>query len=900
MTGIATSAFGLAVHVHEVMVSHGAGGARIEAHGKHAAWSSLDALIRRGYRDAILVSERAAPLLERRFDLAKVETSSEDEVPAYRLVRRETTGFGLGSRPLAPLVGRERELSVLLDRMADVEAGHGQVVGILGEPGVGKSRLLLELTCADVTRRWRVLSVGALSYATTTPFLVTSELLRRVFGIEDTDDPARVEARVVTTIRTEYVELEADLPPLLAVLDMPIVDDAWGCLDARQRHQRILDAVRRLLLVASRRQPLLLVIEDMHWIDTATQAVLDALVESLQGARIVLLITYRPEYRHSWGSKTYYSQVRVDPLSPDGAGTLLRWLLGSDASLQPLVPRLHELARGNPFFLEETVRALADTRAVVGERGAYRLAHALDTIRLPASVEAVLATRIERLPADGRELLRWAAVIGTHVPAALLRVVVAWPDESFRRGLAYLAAAELLYETRVAPDPAYAFKHALTHEVAYGSLLPEQHRPAHARVVEAIEQTYRDRLAEHVEQLAHHAVRGGMLAKAIDYLRWAGQRAAARSALPEARAWFEQALRVLDALPASPSTLEQAFEIRFELRPVLSVLGDLRETRELLRQAEALAEQLNDDRRRGRVYALLTNTHSQLGELDEAVATGTRARDVAGRLKDVSLRLLATTYLGQAHNYRGDHERAVALAAENLSALPPGSMHERFGLPVPASVYDRWVLVPSLAELGRFAEAAKHDAEAIELAEPTQHAYTMGGTYMTAGVLRLVRGEWREARSHLERASAVFRAGNVALPLPHAAAGAAWALAELNETEDAHERIRGSRGAAEASCGERHRSRLRLLVTGSCRLGLARLEDAQRLADLRSNPSVEFGAYAPCLAPARRHRDPSRPVRSRAQRTAVPAGAWPRRTARHALAHRPLPSRPRHAIPAGG
>ena len=292
---------------------------------------------------------------------------------------------------------------------------------------------------------------------------------------------------------------------------------------------------------------------------------------------------------------------------------------------------------------------------------------------MPATVQAILAARIDRLSPEDKRLLQAAAVIGKDVPFALLLAIAELPEEDLRRGLAHLQAAEFLYETSLFPDLEYTFKHALTHEVTYGGLLQERRRALHARIVDAIETLHRDRLGEQIERLAHHALRGEVWEKAVHYLRQAGLKAAARSALPEARGWFEQALGVLEALPESPSTLEQGFEIRLELRPMLGQLGEVRRVLERLREAEALAERLNDDRRRGRVCAFMTNTHSQLGELDEALVTGTRALEIAGRLGDLRLRILTTTYLEQAHYFRGEYERVVELATDNLAALPADS-----------------------------------------------------------------------------------------------------------------------------------------------------------------------------------------------------------------------------------
>src|SRR5438034_1252379 len=468
-------------------------------------------------------------------------------------------------------------------------------------------------------------------------------------------------------------------------------------LDPRQKRQRTLEAVKLLVLEESRRQPVLLVFEDIHWIDSETQAVLDTLVESLPSHRVLLLVSYRPECQHAWGNKSYYGQLRLDPLSPDHAHALLDSLVGRDGATAGLKAGLNERTGGNPFFLEECVRTLVETGVLVGDRGTYRLARPSGEIQVPATVQAVLAARIDRLSQEDKTLLQTAAVIGKDVSFALLAVVADLPEEVLGARLIGLQRSEFLYETRLIPDLEYAFKHALTHEVTYGGLLQERRRELHARIVDAIETLHRDRLGGEIERLAHHAVRGELREKAVDYLRQAGGKAAARSALPHALAWIEQALGILESLPESPSTLEQAFETRLELRPVLTLLGELRRQKDLLREAEILAEQLNDDRRRGRVCAFLTSAHSLLGELDEGLGAGTRALEIAGRLGDLRLRIATTSHLEQAHYYRGEYERVVELASDNLAALPAAWVYEYFGSAAPASVFDRSWLVMSLA-----------------------------------------------------------------------------------------------------------------------------------------------------------------------------------------------------------
>ena len=313
-----------------------------------------------------------------------------------------------------------------------------------------------------------------------------------------------------------------------------------------------------------------LVFEDLHWIDSETRALLDSLAESLAAMPMLLLVTYRPEYRHAWEGEANYTRITLDPLSPENADELLDSLLGDDGSLKPLKHLLAETTGRNPLFIEENVRALVETQSLAGERGAYRLAQPVATILVPATLQAILAARIDRLPADEKLMLETAAVIGKDVPFALLQTVVDDGEATLRQRLNELQVAEFLHETHRSLDLEYTFKHAVTHEVAYNSVLPERRRVLHARIAEAIEQLHAGRLMEHVERLAHHTLKGEVWEKAVHYLRQAGLKASTRSAPQEALGWFEQALGVLEALPESQSALEQAFEIRFELRTVLA------------------------------------------------------------------------------------------------------------------------------------------------------------------------------------------------------------------------------------------------------------------------------------------------------------------------------------------
>jgi class 3 adenylate cyclase/tetratricopeptide (TPR) repeat protein len=690
-------------------------------------------------------------------------------------------------RGLTRFIGRNVELDQLRRAQQLAGDGQGQLAAIVGEAGVGKSRLVYELTHSHRAHGWLILESTSVSYGKATSYLPVIDLLKGYFKVHDRDDLRSIREKVTGKLFALDRVLEPTLPALLTLLDVPVDDPAWGALDPSQRRQRTLDAVRRLLLREAREQPVLLIFEDLHWIDGETQALIDALVESLGSARLLLLVNYRPEYRHAWGSKTSYSQMRLDALPAESAGELLEALVGDDPSLTPLKERL--VKRGNPFFLEEVVRTLVETKALAGERGRYRLTQPIQAIQVPPTVQAMLAARIDRLVPEDKRLLQIASVIGKDVPWVLLEAIAELPHDALRGGLDRLQAAEFLYEAALYPDLEYSFKHALTLEVAYGGLLQERRRELHGRIVEIIESLHRERLGGEIERLAHHAFRGELREKAVHYLRQAGLRAVARSAPHEAVAWLEQALGVVAALPESPSALAHAFDIRLDLRPVLNNLGELRRSLNRMREAETLAERLTDDRRRGWVCALVTNSHALLGEPDEALVSGARALEIAERLGDLRLRIPSTSYLEQAHYYRGDYERVVALATDNLRALEADWVSDYFGMGAPPSVWDRSWQIMSLAQLGRFAEAAEREAEAVRLAESTSNAPTVALAHFGGGTLHLVRGDWARARSVIERWITVVRTGNVLIQLPWAVASSAWAMAQVGEAGEAAERL---------------------------------------------------------------------------------------------------------------
>jgi class 3 adenylate cyclase/tetratricopeptide (TPR) repeat protein len=727
----------------------------------------------------------------------------------------------LADRGLAKFVGRSAEVQELTAAFESSVTGRGQTVAIVGEAGVGKSRLLWQFTHSRRTENCLTLEAACASYGETMSYLPVIQLLRGYFQIDGREESRRIREKVVGRLLSLDRGLEPSLPPLLALLDVPTQDQNWKDLDPDERRERTLEAVTQLVIRESQVQPLLVVFEDLHWIDPETQAVLDRLVRNVAGARVLVLVSYRPEYRHGWGDRPYYTHLRVEPLARPSAQELLDALLGGDASLDELKRLLVERTGGNPLFLEQSVRALVETHELAGEAGAYRLTEPMHAIQVPASVRAVLAARIDRLPFEEKRLLQAAAVIGHDVPFTLLQAVAEESESDVRRDLAHLEAAGFLQETSLYPDLEYTFRHTLAHEVAYTALLQQRRRELHARIVGVIESLPAERLAEHVERLAYHAVRGEIWDRAITYLREAAVRAAMRSAYGESLASFEEALRALEHLPDDPAAKAQAIDLRLDSRVVLAPLGQYDRILHYMQEAEVLARELGDQRRLGLVLADMGARLRNVGEHRRALDASERALGIARELDDPDLQLEAKYRLAQAHFALGDLGHATTVFLETVQAfvgrgegprIASGRAPSRPGaLP---SFFQAWPhawLGLSLSQLGRFEQAREHAELAMQIAGRTNHPHTLVESHAALAGVSLERGDLPTALEVFERGAALLRRGSArdmnvssGLGYVHALAGRlAEALPMLEETVRAKASI-----SAMASGRAVHMSRL--------------------------------------------------------------------------------------------
>jgi class 3 adenylate cyclase/tetratricopeptide (TPR) repeat protein len=658
-------------------------------------------------------------------------------------------------RGLTPFVGRELEMRQLRHGLDLARAGHGQVLAVVGEPGMGKSRLIHEFVHSAQTEGCLILETNSASYGHAASYLPVIELLRHYFFKINLGDNAKsIREKVTGKILSLDPSLHDVIPPVLHLLDALDVEHPFQSLDPLQHRRHTYQAITRLLLSENRVQPIVAVFEDLHWNDSLTLGLLNEIVVDARDARLLLLVTYRPEFQDEWKGRPNYRNLRLEPLESESLTKLLNSLLGSDEALASLKSFVHNRAGGNPFFAEELVRALVDRGVIEGTREKYEIKKPFSGNAIPPTVQAVLAARIDVLQPIEKRLLREASVIGHDIPLSLLLEISSLDDGEIRGILTKLQEAEFLYPTQLYPDLQYSFKHALTHDVAYAGLRNQRRREIHRRVVYATETLYAGRISEQVERLADHALRGELPEKAVVYLRQAATKAADREAYPEAVILFEKALEALTQLPESLDTLRRAIDIRFDIRNVLQPLGDRERIAYYLREAGQLADQIGDSQRMGWVQCYLTEHFWMLGQYQKSVEAGERALAVAEQVSDLPLQVMTNLPLGLTHHTRGDYEKARECFSWNAAHLKGKLVSERFGLFVLPSSFARSFIAWGLAETGKFPEGFNVAEDALRIAEDANHPFSCGYAYNGLGVVALRQGNVHRALRSFERALA--------------------------------------------------------------------------------------------------------------------------------------------------
>ena len=637
--------------------------------------SRLQSIARTG---SIVVSEATRKFVEGYFALkplgpTKVKGVTEP-VNVY-----EVTGLGplrtrlqrSAGRGLTKFVGREREMDAMKAAAERATAGRGQLVAAMAEAGTGKSRLFYEFKVKNQSG-WMVLETFSVSHGKASAFLPVLDLLHGYFKIIGDDDARARREKIGGKVLMLDRAQEDTLPYLFALLGIVEGDDPLAQMDAQVRKRRTLDAIKRILVRESLNQPLMVIFEDLHWIDEETQALLNLLADAIANAKILLLVNYRPEYSHQWNSKTFYTQLRLDPLGKESADEMLSALVGDGKDLVPLKRVIIERTEGNPFFMEETVQVLLDEGSLVRDGSITRLTRPLGALKIPPTVQGILAARIDRLSAESKDLLQALAVIGREFSLSLIRAVVPKSDDELSRMLNDLQLGEFIYEQPAVGDIEYIFKHALTQEVAYKSVLVERRKLLHERIGSAMEASFAQSIDDYLSQLAYHYGRSANVRKALEYLGLAGQQAHRLLAHSEAIVHLNAALQMLKSLPEDDERRreEASLQITFAEAAAAARGPADDEVGAAFARARDLCTQLGDTRRIFRVLLGLRYFYNFKSQWQNDLETSQQLIALAEREPGPARLLWANTALGESLEFLGRHRDARAHLEKAIALIP--------------------------------------------------------------------------------------------------------------------------------------------------------------------------------------------------------------------------------------
>lgn len=671
-----------------------------------------------------------------------------EPVSVFRLTgRRRRTRLEVSAEAgLTDLVDRTRELQVLQDSFARAKDGRGQVVALVGEPGVGKSRLLHEFRRSLDHERPIWLEGHCVAFGQATPYLPVLDMCRANFQIEDGDNPLQVEAKLRQGVRRIDPELERILPYLRELFGLARGDETLEHLDPKERRRKMFEAIRALTLAGGQRRVQVFVFEDLQWIDQTSEEYLDFVVESLAAIPALLLTTHRPGAAIRWADKAYFTRIDLGLFGEGEMETMVGRLLGGGPAPRDVVRVIQEKAEGNPLFVEEITKSLRE-RGMLVERGGGHVWLPHTTVSVPGTIKDIVNARLDHLSENVKRTLQMAAVIGRQFGVNLL-TQVAEHEHEVPHHMEILKRLELIRETRAFPELEYAFKHALIQDVAYESLLGARRQELHEEVGRAIERLYADRLDEQAPLLAHHYGRSAHPDRMIDYALLAGDRAARLYANAEATLYYEQALVTARALATAGA---RSAEIDAVVR--LAAVGlTHREVIERdstnLERARTLAEEQGDAPRLAQVFYWLGRIDYVRGRPTAAIDHARQSLEIAERLQDDRLAALPVNLMGRIYWQQSDFAQAGQLLSRSTEQM------RQLGNKTEESTAAGFAGV-ALAYLGDFERAIEYVTRGVQVAVAIQNPFAEASAHLYRGVAHGERGDWTIAFNDFERARSI-------------------------------------------------------------------------------------------------------------------------------------------------
>ena len=554
----------------------------------------------------------------------------EEPINAYRVIAPSTrrTRFDVSAhRGLTPFVGRERELELLIDGFERSKAGRGQAFSIMAEAGVGKSRLLYEFRKAVAHENVAFMEAKCLSYSKGVPYHLHLDMLKANFDIREEDSDSEIREKLKKGIKILRADEDSTLPYFMELLSVKDNSILKVSMSPEEKKIRIIEAFKQIALKGSEIRPLILAYEDLHWIDRSSEELLKYVFESTPGARILLIFTYRPEFVHTWGAKSYHNQLTLNRLSNRESLIMVSNLLGTESLDRDLEEFILEKTEGIPFFIEELIKSLKDLKIIELEENKYRLTKDIREVTIPTTIQDVIMARIDSLLEEIKSLLQIASAVGREFGLYLIKKVTGFAEQRLLSHLSALKDSELIYERGIYPQSTYIFKHALTQEVAYNSLLLKRRKEIHEQIGAAIEAFHPERLEEHYELLAYHYARSANTEKALQYLDLANHKTAKLNAMEEAKTYFDEAMAHLDTLPETEENRQRRISLLVNQGEVFILLFKFQEYYDLLTCYESMAIELGNQALLGALYSRMGNCVFAFGHFDKGIKTLTKAAE---------------------------------------------------------------------------------------------------------------------------------------------------------------------------------------------------------------------------------------------------------------------------------